>query len=207
MARRWPSWAVPALVASLLVNVLLVGLLSLLSVERPLREDITEPVGVRLIRLSPPEAAEPELVREPEEPKPPQQLDFIPDLSPLQRPRAGALDLGVTIDLGRFETPDLTGDFIFNATDLDQPPQPAVRIPPVYPFRASSRGIEGAVRIKLLISSEGTVQQVEILDAEPPGYFEEAVLKAVPLWKFTPGVIDGQPVAAWTVTSVRFDLN
>jgi protein TonB len=98
-------------------------------------------------------------------------------------------------------------DFVFEAYELDQPPQAVVRVPPVYPYKAREQGIEGVVQVKLLINQDGSVGHLEILDARPEGLFEEAVRNAVPQWKFSPGKIDGQTVTAWVVTYVRFTLD
>jgi len=63
------------------------------------------------------------------------------------------------------------------------------------------------VKIKLLVKADGSVGGVEVLDANPKGLFEDATVKAVPNWRFQPGLVDGQAVPSWVVTTVRFTLN
>jgi protein TonB len=46
-----------------------------------------------------------------------------------------------------------------------------------------------------------------VLDARPPGIFEDAVKRTVPQWRFSPGKIEGRPVAAWVVTTIQFNLD
>ena len=60
--------------------------------------------------------------------------------------------------------------------------------------------------IKLRVEKDGSVGSVEILEATPTGYFEETVLRTVPSWRFQPGIIAGQPVASWVVTTIQFDI-
>ena len=99
------------------------------------------------------------------------------------------------------------GDFIFNSGDLDQAPQKIMQTEPVYPYKARQRNIEGYVKVKMLVRADGTVGEVSVLDAQPKGLFDSAALKAVPSWRFKPGVIDGQAVPSWVVTTIRFTLN
>ena len=99
-------------------------------------------------------------------------------------------------------------DSKFNFLSLKaKPPRKVVQSPPVYPYKARQRNIEGYVRVKLLVRADGTVGEVSVLDADPKGLFDSAALKAVPQWRFQPGVIDGQAVPSWVVTTIRFTLN
>ncbi len=193
--------------AAILVNFLLVAVASLLVHERGLPQDITDPVGVKLIELAPPEPPEPEEVEEPQKPKPPAKLDFVPDLVRPELSAPTGMDMGIAINVGQFDTADMGDEFVFEAYELDQPPRPVVRVPPVYPYQARERGIEGVVQVKLLVNANGSVGIVQILDARPKGMFEDAVMKSVPQWRFNPGKIEGKAVTAWVVTAVRFDLN
>jgi protein TonB len=205
--KKLPLWAPLAVIASVAVNIGLLGLASLLSNERELPQDLTAPIGVSLVNLEAPDVDPQEKPKEPEKPTEQQKEDFTPDLI---RPDLGgihgALDLGVAINLGDLSGQDAGGEFVFEAYELDQPPQVMVRVPPVYPYRAREQGVEGAVQVKMLVETDGTVGQVQILDARPAGVFEDAVIKSVVQWKFTPGKIDGSPVTAWVVTTLRFEF-
>jgi protein TonB len=207
MVTRLGSRFGTAIGASLLVNLFLVAVASLLVHERGLPQDITDPVGVKLVELAPPEPPEPEEIKEPPKPKPQAKLDFVPDLVRPELSAPTGMDMGIAINVGQFETSDMEDEFVFEAYELDQPPQPVVRVPPVYPYQARERGIEGVVQVKLLVNANGSVGQVQILDARPKGMFEDAVMKSVPQWRFNPGKIEGKAVTAWVVTAVRFDLN
>lgn len=200
-------WILPAVGAALLANLILLGIVSFLVSERRPPQDMTDPVGVNLVELARPEAPKEDEVEEPPPPRPQQHDDFKPDL--VRPDLGGPTDLfdGIAIDLGGMGDGDMKEEFVFEAYELDQPPQPVAKIPPVYPYKAREQGIEGAVQVKLLVNADGSVGQVRILDARPEGLFEESVMNAVPKWKFNPGVIEGQPVTAWVVTTLRFTLD
>lgn len=201
-------WLVPALLGAVFINVLLMGLASFLSHERDKPGDMLDPVAVSLVKLAPPEPPQPEEVEKLEKPGTQQKEDFKPDLvKPQLMFSAGDLEGGVVINLGNLDGGTVDNEeFVFEAYELDQPPQTIVKIPPVYPYKAREMGIEGIVQIKVLVNTDGTVGQVQILGARPEGYFEKAVMRAVPNWKFNPGKIEGNAVTAWVVTNVRFQL-
>ncbi len=71
---------------------------------------------------------------------------------------------------------------------------PLVRVQPAYPERAMQRGIEGRVLVMFTISKSGSVKDAKVVAAEPPGYFEQAALKAVSQWKYNPRIENGKPV-------------
>lgn len=180
--------------------------MTLLVSERGLPEAQPDLGAIRLVSLTPPEPPQQEEIKEPEKPPPQQKLDFTPDLIRPELMMAGGLDVGVSVDLGDLGRPDTEENFVFEAYELDEPPRPVAR-PVVYPFKAREQGIEGVVQVKLLINIDGSVGQVIVMDARPKGIFEDSVKKSAPKWKFSPGKIEGKPVTAWVVTSVRFELN
>jgi len=70
---------------------------------------------------------------------------------------------------------------------------PLVRVPPQYPQRANSRGIEGWVQLEFTITESGAVTDIVVVAAEPSGYFERAAERALSRWKYKPKIIDGRP--------------
>ncbi len=71
-------------------------------------------------------------------------------------------------------------------------PLPIMRVTPVYPSRASRRGIEGWVELAFTITTTGATENVRVVSEEPPGVFSRAAMKAVRKWKYKPQVIDGR---------------
>lgn len=79
---------------------------------------------------------------------------------------------------------------------------------PVYPPVAKSQGIEGEVTVRYTVTRAGQVVDAEVVEANPPGVFEEAALAAVRSWRYTAPVRNGQAEAVPEVTSVvRFRLH
>lgn len=190
-----------------LVNVGLFGLTIVLSQEREIEHDISEPVGVNLVSLAAPEPPRQEEVQDQEPPPPPPKSDFAPDLiDPGLGNLAGpAIEIG--IDLGGVQREPGAADFIFDSNDLDSAPQVSTRVNPEYPFQAREKGIEGFVAVKVLVGKDGDVRQVNVLKARPEGVFDTAVRKALADWRFKPGEVGGEPVTAWVTTTLYFRLN
>jgi len=73
------------------------------------------------------------------------------------------------------------------------PPKPAIRrglvplvkVNPIYPREAIRSGIEkGRVVARLFIDEKGSVTEVRIVEADPPGVFNKEVIRALSQWKF-----------------------
>jgi protein TonB len=71
---------------------------------------------------------------------------------------------------------------------------PLVRVNPLYPPRAQSRGIQGWVLLQFTITPQGTTKDIEVLDADPKGFFERAAKDAVRKYKYKPRIVDGTAV-------------
>jgi protein TonB len=70
---------------------------------------------------------------------------------------------------------------------------PIVRVAPVYPARALSRGIEGYVDMSFTVTTTGTVRD-PIVVFSTSSLFDRAATRAVLKFKYKPRVVDGQPV-------------
>lgn len=210
MSDRLRLWIFPALAFALLVNGLLFFFLPLLTQKGPSRPEMTEPVAVNLVRVREEEPPPPE--EEPPVPEVEQPLEIPEFFTPeLLRPEVQPLEMDpipfrIELNPRLMGGPKLSLKPFYEAGELDQPPRPLVKMPPVYPYKAKRLEIEGFVKIKFLVDEEGTVSRVSILDASPKGVFEESVLQTLPSWKFSPGRILGESVSSWVVTTIRFEL-
>jgi len=70
---------------------------------------------------------------------------------------------------------------------------PIVRVAPVYPARALSRGLEGFVDLSFTVTTTGTVKDPIIIQSTS-SLFERAAVRAVLKFKYKPRVVDGVPV-------------
>jgi len=95
---------------------------------------------------------------------------------------------------------------VFSAGDLDQPLITLTRIPPVYPLIAKQRNIQGWVTVRFMVTEEGGVENVTIYKAQPPGIFDQSVIRCVSCWRFRPGTVEGVPVKTRAETTVKFVL-
>ena len=71
---------------------------------------------------------------------------------------------------------------------------PLVRIQPEYPRRAAQLGLKGWVHLRFTVTTLGTVENVQVVDSDPPRTFDRAASRAVEKFKYRPKVVDGQPV-------------
>jgi len=176
--------------------------------QRPRLLDVSPPVPVSLV--TPPReraAPSPEPRREPEPPRQPPRVDVtpqlpVPALTPPELPSPA-----VVLDPALLGAPAVHRAWVFDVSELDQPPREVVNPDPVYPFKALQRRIEGQVRVRFLVHRDGTVGDIVIVDAHPPGVFEVAVREGVSHWRFEPGRLAGEAVDTWVAQTITFHLD
>lgn len=117
--------------------------------------------------------------QQPEEPPPPPQLDSIdkPDLDD-----ANTMDTSFMYSGGGANIP-VDGDALA-----------IVRVPPRYPNRALSRGIEGWVLLEFTINAVGQAVDIFVVEADPPTMFNRSATNAVRKWKYRPKTDNGRAV-------------
>jgi periplasmic protein TonB len=71
---------------------------------------------------------------------------------------------------------------------------PIVRLDPEYPRKAAMQGIQGWVRLRFDITALGTVENVEVVEAEPKRVFDMSAKRALLKWKYRPKMEEGKPV-------------
>jgi TonB family protein len=85
-------------------------------------------------------------------------------------------------------------------------PRKEVHVRPVYPPAMREAGLTGVVPIEAIIGRDGTVSSVRVLSAQVHPDFAIAAVDAVRQWRFTPTLLNGEPVEVVMTVSVRFDL-
>jgi protein TonB len=78
--------------------------------------------------------------------------------------------------------------------------------PPAYPKDARSKGLTGKVRVKVLISEQGTVKDAVIAQSSGHATLDDAARQGLHRWLFNPAYREGRAVAAWVVVPVLFKL-
>lgn len=85
---------------------------------------------------------------------------------------------------------------------------PLVKVAPMYPPRAQSRGIQGYCIVSYTVTRSGATKDVRPVDCQPAGYFEEASVRAAQKFKYKPRVVDGEPIAVKGVENkFKFQLS
>jgi periplasmic protein TonB len=85
---------------------------------------------------------------------------------------------------------------------------PIVKVAPVYPRRALSRGIEGYVIVEFVVTKNGSVRDPLVVEAQPQGIFDQAAKEAALKFKYKPRVIDGQATeVAGVQNKITFKMN
>lgn len=85
------------------------------------------------------------------------------------------------------------------------PPRKLLDVPPVYPPEAIVARITGVVTIEALINVAGEVQEARVVSGTP--MLDNPALAAVRQWRYTPTLLNGEPVPVVMTVTVRFSLS
>ena len=90
----------------------------------------------------------------------------------------------------------------------EDPPVPMRQTKPEYPLFAKNAGIEGEVWLEVEVFTDGSVGAIEVVKSlmSGPGGLDQAAIKAVKQWEFSPAKSGGKPVACWVTFPVTFSL-
>ncbi len=78
------------------------------------------------------------------------------------------------------------------------------RVEPVYPVEAKQKGIEGEVVFEVTINEQGEVSDVQVLSGN--AMLVSAAYEAVRQWRYTPVLLNGDPIRAKSTVTIRFTL-
>ncbi len=152
---------------------------------------LTDPVQFNFVRLeekdlSPTKREMPKKMDPPKKPEMPE----TPPMQQSQSSNQGRLGFAsaTPFNLDISGTGDLSAGWARN-----RDPVPILRVTPVYPTRASRRGLEGWVEVAFTITTTGATDGVRVVAEEPSGVFSRAAIRAVQKWKYKPQVVDGEP--------------
>ena len=93
-----------------------------------------------------------------------------------------------------------------NAVMDSRPPGYGDRREPEYPALAVRRGYQGTTLLRVRILEDGRVEVVEVKESSGYRILDEAAMKAVTPWRFTPALMAGKPVASWVLVPIAFKL-
>ncbi len=86
------------------------------------------------------------------------------------------------------------------------PPKPkSSNKPPEYPHEMRKEGKPGAVTLRVVVTADGDVTNIEVLDGEEP--FTSAAIAAVKRWRYEPARVNGVPIACYRNLKIKFKLD
>jgi len=94
---------------------------------------------------------------------------------------------------------------IFDEGDVDEPVVPIYTPQIPYPERARELGIQGTLKVMLIIGSNGKVESVDVVEAPHASIAAEA-RKVYSTWRFKPGRNKGIPVRVRASQVIEFKL-
>ena len=138
-------------------------------------------------------------------PKPPPPPDEPPPNKPKAQFESATDSQGIDISQINVEV-DLNIDHGAGFTS-DGEYLPIVKVAPVYPRRAQTRGIEGYVLLEFVVTRTGAVRDPVVLESKPPGIFDRAAVNAALKFKYKPKVVNGEPIdVAGVRNRITFEL-
>jgi len=144
----------------------------------------------------------------------------LPDLTPLEPEPV--------IEVAKIEEPIVIDDFsditIEEPTELPpappetvytpgmtgvEPPVFTLKVPPKYPRRALSVGIQGYVLLEAILGEDGEIRDIKVLRGLGKGRFgfEEEARNALSQWEFVPGKVKGKTADIRMNLRITFRLN
>jgi protein TonB len=77
---------------------------------------------------------------------------------------------------------------------------------PGYPMMSKRLGEEGQVLLRVLVSSQGSAEQVQLLRSSGFPRLDEAAQEAVAKWRFVPAKVGSVATTAWVQVPVSFQM-
>lgn len=169
-------WTPHIILFSLILHVVVIYYLAVtFKVVPPLIPDTAEPPSVEFVMPKPPPPPDP--TTDPIKLKPP-----FPQRMPAPAPVPTTVDpTPITPTVGPTPPGPIGMDVRGEIGE-----QPVSRSLPGYPPMALNRNIEGVVILSITIMPDGSVRDVQVVEANPRGYFERAAVRSVQTWRYRP---------------------
>ncbi|RJO63496.1 MAG: energy transducer TonB [Myxococcales bacterium] len=75
---------------------------------------------------------------------------------------------------------------------------------PDYPEEARAKGLEGMVILKVVVTEEGAIENIQVMKGEEP--FVSAAVAVVKTWRYKPALVENQPTAVYRIVKIPFRL-
>lgn len=142
----------------------------------------------------------PQKPAKPKEPPPQMQQPQMQQANPNAEAVSTRFAADIQADTG------LAGGLSLSSADGDY--LPIVKVAPIYPRRAQSRGLEGYVIVEFTVTTNGSVRNPIVIEAKPEGVFDRAALNAAVKFKYKPRVVDGTATeVAGVQNKISFEID
>lgn len=78
---------------------------------------------------------------------------------------------------------------------------------PEYPSALQNHGIQGSVRVRMIVGKDGTVESASVISGSGYGQMDQAALDAAYGYQFEPAYKEGYPVRCYATKTFTFRLN
>ena len=217
---------------TLLVLLAHAGVIYLFITQTPAKKIEVPPAKPMMVSLIAPPAPEPELVPVIEPPKP----QIKPEVKPVIKPKK-VVEKIIPIETPTERLVEATAEQPIIEEAPAAPVAPVVvaetpKAPPVvekvveetvepprfgvsylnnpapdYPAMSRRIGEEGRVLMKVLVSADGSAENVEIEKSSGSERLDNAAMQAVKRWKFIPAKKNNQALSAYVIVPVKFSLD
>jgi protein TonB len=87
-------------------------------------------------------------------------------------------------------------------------PRALRQVAPSYPIEAMRAGVHGVVRLEAIVSADGSVQDVRVVESLDRNYGLDAeAIRAAKAWRFEAGLKDGSPVPVALTIEMTFTIS
>lgn len=170
------TWTPQIILFSILLHAAVIYYVAVaFNIVPPIVPDTSEPPVIQTVRLPPP-------------PPPVDPDPVVPHKLPLRQHLPKTPPVQPIVPPTPFQpaiTPGPAGPVSMDVREVIQE-QPVSQLLPAYPPRAVTQEIQGKVRLSITIMPDGSVRDVRVVDARPPGYFENSAVAAVQRWRYRP---------------------
>lgn len=80
------------------------------------------------------------------------------------------------------------------------------KIQPIYPAAAKADGVQGRVSLETVISADGVPEDIRVISS-PSDDLTQSALEAVRQWRYSPTLLNGEPIKVVTDVQVNYTLS
>jgi len=198
-------YLVALVIAGVVTFLLFLGMQALITggegaMSEPVKGNVLDFVRLKKEETVQKKERKPQKPPKPKEPPPPMDSPQMQSSDP--NASASNFDFGANVEADV----NLSGGLALESSDGEY--LPIVKVAPVYPRRALSRGIEGYVIVEFTVTKQGTVRDHVVVRAEPESLFDRAAMDAALKFKYKPRVVNGEAVeVAGVQNKISFQIN